>query len=210
MARARDNPFISKIYFWWIIAPVISFVLFPLLLQDSTFRIAPDEIEFVRDCGRNVESVTASATAAFRSAFVETQVVAMTVGQYERAEDSDYRGYARIGTYMHAYMTRMWLMVFRAMWRLDALWPLCLVGFFGIFLPFLTDGLVVRAKRRSEFGLYNPISFNISGTGSAIFIGWLFYLPLVPWPLSSLMLFGFFMGLGLMTYLTVGSFQSRT
>lgn len=210
MARARDNPFISKIYFWWIIAPVLSFVLFPFFLQEKSFHIAPDEITFLRDCGRDVDDVTAAVSAAFKTAFVDTGAVAMTVGDYERAEDSEYTGYARVGAYMHAYMARMWLMLFRAMWRLAALWTLYVVGFLGIFLPFLIDGMVVRAKRRSEFGLYNPISFNISGSGGAVFVGWLFYLPLVPWPLTGLLMLAFFAGLGLMTYFTVGSFQSRT
>lgn len=210
MAKIRDNPFAGKIYFWWIIAPILSLLICPMLMQEESFKIASSEIEFVSNSRSDVDGITQSATAVFQSWFVDTGLVRFTDNDYRRAEASGYKGYAWAGSIMDAYMERVWRYMYRVIWRWTAFWPFYLVGLLGIFIPCVVDGIVVRSVKRSEFGLYNPIGFNLSGSAAAIFIGWLLFVPFSPWPLGHWIISVLFLGLGLTTWLTVGSFQSRT
>lgn len=210
MAKIRDNPFAGKVYFWWIIAPILALLICPIFMPVDSFKIAPSEFEFVSSCRSDVDGITQSATGVFQSWFVKTGMVHLTVNDYQKAEESGYKGYAWAGSIMDAYMERVWRYMYRVIWRWAAFWPFYLVGLVGIFLPCVVDGVVVRSVKRSEFGLYNPIGFNLSGSAAAIFIGWLFFVPFSPWPLGHWIISGLFLGLGLMTWFTVGSFQSRT
>lgn len=210
MGKIRDNPFAGKIYFWWIIAPILALLFCPMFMQEESFKIAPSEIEFVTNTRSDTQAITESATGAFQSWFVNTGLVHLTIGDYQKAEASGYKGYVWAGSMMTAYMGRVWRYLYRVIWRWVAFWPFYAVGLAGIFLPCVVDGLVVRSVKRSEFGLYNPLGFTISGSAAAIFIGWLFFVPFSPWPLGHWIISSLFVGLGLMTWLTVGSFQSRT
>lgn len=210
MAKIRENPFGAKVYFWWILAPILALLFCPLLMPIDSFKIAPSEIDFVSSCRSDVDGITNQASSVFKTAFVDTGLVRWTVSDYQRAEDSGYRGYAWAGSMMDAYMGRVWRFMYRVIWRWIALWPLYVIGLGGIFVPCVADGIVVRSIKRSEFGLYNPIGFTISGSAAAVFIGWLMFIPFVPWPLGHWIVSGLFLGLGVMTWLTVGNFQSRS
>jgi hypothetical protein len=210
MGKIRDNPFADKIYFWWIIAPILTLLICPIFMQEESFKIAPSEIEFVASCRQDVQTITESATGVFQTWFVNTGLVHLTTNDYRNAQASGYKGFAWAGWKMDGYMGRVWRYLYRVVWRWAAFWPFYAVGLIGIFLPSVVDGLVIRSVKRSEFGLYNPLGFTISGSAAAIFIGWLFFVPFSPWPLGHLIISSLFVGLGLMTWLTVGSFQSRT
>ncbi|VVE14232.1 MULTISPECIES: DUF4400 domain-containing protein [Pandoraea] len=210
MAKIRDNPFAGKVYFWWIIAPILTLLICPMFMPSDSFKIAPSELAFVTSSRSNVDAITKSATGVFQSWFVNTGMVGLTVNDYQKAQASGYKGYAWAGSIMDGYMERVWRYMYRVIWRWTAFWPFYVVGLVGIFLPCVVDGVVVRSVKRSEFGLYNPISFNLSASAAAIFIGWLFFVPFSPWPLGHWIVSSLFLGLGLMTWFTVGNFQSRS
>ncbi len=72
MAKIRDNPFAGKVYFWWIIAPILALLICPIFMPDDSFKIAPSEFEFVSSCRSDVDGITQSATGVFQSWFVKT------------------------------------------------------------------------------------------------------------------------------------------
>ncbi len=114
MGKIRDNPFAGKVYFWWIIAPILTLLFCPIFMQEETFKIAPSEMEFVTRCRPDAQAITESATGVFQSWFVNTGLVHLTISDYRKAEESGYKGYVWAGSMMTAYMGRVWRYVNRA------------------------------------------------------------------------------------------------
>jgi len=207
MANARSNPFVRQIYFWWLIAPILSSLLFPALLSSESMKVQPQELAFAEQCGRAVDQVTESATGAFNTLFVDTGILRRTLSGSEQAESTGWAGYAWMGSTFHGYISRFWQFAYRVVWRWTAFWPFYVSGVLGIAAPCLVDGLITRAKKRYRFGQYNPLAFNVGGTLFAMAIGWLLYVPLLPIPLTIVVMGGFFLLLGVFAWFTTANFQ---
>lgn len=206
MARST-NPFVKQIYFWWLIAPLLSALLFPAFCSVETLKIQPPEQELVEQCHRDLQTINERATDHFNSWFVSTGLVARSLAEPQRAEASGWNGYTWMGTMSHTWFSRFWLFTYRVIWRWTAFWPLYIAGVFGIAGPCLADGLVMRAKKRYEFGQYNPLAFNVSGTLFALAIGWFIYLPMLPVALTGVIMASFFGILGAFAWFTTANFQ---
>lgn len=201
------NPFVKQVYFWWIIAPVLSVIIFPALGSVDSLKIKPEEIQLANRCNDDIDDVNQSATNHFDSWFVKTGWVAHSIQENVNAENSVATGYAWLGRTMHTWYGRFWLYAYRVIWRWTAFWPLYIAGVLGIATPCLVDGLVIRAKKRYEFGQYNPMAFNVSGTLFSLAVGWLLYVPLLPLPLTENLMACFFLGLGAVAWISTANFQ---
>lgn len=206
MARST-NPFIKQIYFWWLIAPLLSAVLFPAFCSFDSLKVQQPEVDLVAQCDRDLQKINQRANDRFNAWFVSTGLVHRSLADAQRAEASGFQGYTWMGTMSHAWFARFWLFTYRVIWRWTAFWPLYLAGVFGIAAPCLADGLAIRAKKRYEFGQYNPLAFNVSGTLFALAIGWLLYLPLLPVPLTGGLMVSFFAILGGFAWVSTANFQ---
>ncbi len=208
MASSRTtNPFVRQIYFWWLIAPMLSCLLFPVFIPAASLKIANAETQFVYHCGRDAYDVTTDATLIFNELFVHTGILKATMSSSEDAEESRSDGFSWMGRLLHGWLARFWLFTYRVVWRWTAFWPLYVIGVLGISFPCLVDGLVTRAKKRYRFGQYNPFAFNVGGTLFAIAVGWMIYVPLLPVPLTAPIMGGFFSLLGLFAWFTAANFQ---
>jgi hypothetical protein len=201
------NPFVRQVYFWWLIAPVLTALLVPAFCSDETLEIQPAEIELVEQCNRDVVAINESASNHFLSWFVATGIVKSSVSGSVHAEETGWTGYSRMGSLAHTWFTKFWKFVYRLIWRWTAFWPLYIAGVGGIALPCLIDGLVIRAKKRYEFGQYNPLAFNVAGTLFSLAVGWMVFVPMVPFALTAVFMMGFFLVLGLVGWFATSNFQ---
>ncbi|MFP3637945.1 DUF4400 domain-containing protein [Paraburkholderia sp. SIMBA_054] len=201
------NPFVKQIYFWWLIAPILSALLFPAFCSIESLKVQPPEVELVEQCDRDVAQINERASGHFNSWFVETGILRQTLSSSLRAEDTGWSGYSWMGGMTHKWFSKFWLFTYRLIWRWTAFWPLYLAGVFGIAAPCMVDGLVIRAKKRYEFGSYNPLAFNVWGTLFSLSIGWMIYVPMLPVPLTGVLMSGFFCLLGGFAWITTANFQ---
>ena len=207
MAGRSTNPFIRQVYFWWLIAPILTSIILPAVMPAGSFKVQSEEQAFLVECGRDVGAVTQTATSVFTSWFINTGFVDDTMDPSRHAMNSQRTGYAWMGGIFHGWFQRFWLFVYRIVWRWVAFWELYVVCILGIAGPCLVDGLIVRAKKRYRFGQYNPLAFNVSGTLFALAVGWMFYVPMLPLPLTALFMGGFFCVFALFAWFTSANFQ---
>jgi hypothetical protein len=201
------NPFVSRVYFWWLIAPVLSAMLFPAFLTVQQLQISQHEADFAEETRQDVVEVNQTAAGCFNDWFVTNGILARTMSDSSRADASGAVEASWIVGTLHAWFVKFWLFTYRCMWRWIAFWPLYVSGILGIALPCLVDGMVARSKKRYDFGQYNPLAFGVSGRFFAILIGWLFYVPMLPLPLTGALMASLFCAFGLFAWLTTANFQ---
>ncbi|MBN3761053.1 DUF4400 domain-containing protein [Burkholderia sp. Ac-20365] len=207
MARST-NRFVTVIYFWWLIAPILSAMLFPAFMPAEGLQIQAPEVDFAIQCDRDLAQINESARANFDAWFVQTGILRQTLTSSVHAEDTGWSGYSWMGGMTHKWFAKFWMFTYRVIWRWTAFWPLYIAGIFGIVAPCLGDGLVVRARKRYEFGSYNPLAFNIWGTLLSLGIGLMIYLPMWPWSLTAIVMASLFCGLGGFAWFATANFRT--
>ncbi|MFK0380211.1 DUF4400 domain-containing protein [Pandoraea sp. NPDC090278] len=204
MASGQASGFTQKFYFWVFVAPVLCIIAVPLFLPAAKLKVPEAEVELLANTGRNVDAVNDRAGAAFVRWFVSTGLYKPSVDQ---VRDTTPRPAAKVSDLQHNWSNKVWLLVYRAMWRWYAFWPLYVTGVLGLVLPSLVDGLVAREKKRFKFGQYSSVGFGIAGGSLGRSISWLIILPIIPVTITPELLGGLFAFAAFVSWYAATNFQ---
>jgi len=188
---AVNNQFARHTLFWVLLLPFIAVLLMPAFMNEQTLKLPSSEVEVLRKLGQDPEQVTRRANAVFKSAFVETGVMA-SVDKLFRAkarhgDPTSVRNSERISG---KYVDGMWHMLYRAIWRFVGLWPVLSVLLLAIVVPAIVDGLVRRETKLDQFKPHNPVFFWGATHAAISAAGLFFFLPFLPMALSVWLLYG--------------------
>ncbi len=191
------NTFMSHMVFWLVFLPILTIIFLPLMKIAAD--IDPVELRMVTSAGVDVQEVAEKVNARFSNWFIRTGVMPASEsffgGYVPGTDQQEGMGMAtNMRTFAADWVRGMWIIVYRAMWRLQALSGIYIAALFAICLPAFIDGLAVRARKRYQFENYNPVFFYFSYHSAVLVLGILFYLPIVPVALSPLVVI-LFLGL---------------
>lgn len=201
------NQFASHTLFWIWVLPFALFLLVPAFVDRESMRVPPAEIALMKELGQDVDMVTNRADKIFNSVFADMALWSKGfLAKGVKQEDPVvFRNAAR---FSQNYYQNLWHMVYRAVWRLAGLWPTFMALAFGIALPALIDGLVVRAKKVDVFQSHNPMLFWGAGHSLVTVAGVFVVLPLLPYTISMQVLYGSVVAIAAALWVTAANLQT--
>lgn len=205
------NTFMSHIVFWLVFLPILTIIFLPLLKMKAD--IDPSELKMVAGAGVNVGEVADKVNARFSDWFIRSGIMPATEsffgGYVPGRQQQEGMGMAtNMRMFAADWVRGMWIVIYRAMWRLQALSGIYVAALFAICLPALIDGLAIRARKRYQFENYNPVFFYFSYHSAVLVLGMLFYLPIVPVALSPLIVIMFLGLLGTAIWWAAANLQT--
>lgn len=201
------NTFLRHFAFWCLFLPFLSLIFMPLFKVDM--NIDPAEIKMIIDAGVDVDEVSATVNRWFSNAFIKTGIMP-GVEDLLASKDNKHRdGFVGVASnYAGQWARGTFMLIYRVMWRVNALFSVYVAALIGICVPALVDGIVVRARKRYQFENYNPVFFYFSYHAAVLVVGLLIYLPLVPIPLTPPILAGFLACLGVAMWYAAANMQT--
>lgn len=186
------NQFARNLWFWVFVLPFVFVLLAPALLSPESLKVPEKEIETLRSLGREVNDVSADANKLFEDLFVSTGLVQASHQLFKSPfkEKAQPDGAVNAANLNNRYVEGFWHLIYRAVWRFMGLWPVLSVLLVAIVLPALVDGIAIRGRKLDQFKPHNPVFFWASAHSAISVSGVFFVLPLLPMPISVLMLYG--------------------
>lgn len=205
------NQFAKHVIFWVLTLPILAILLLPVFIPPHEFSVDKKEIAFFQDTlDVDVASVTRRSEAAFQSFFVDTGIF-QSVKSILASDDKGFmRGSAAGGmaSFSNTYHTALWLLLYRAIWRITAIWPAALAIVLAMGIPALLDGLVVRARKSYTFEFHNPVYFWTASHSLIIVFGIAAILPLLPMAMTPMVIAAFTLLLCISLWITAANFQT--
>ena len=208
-----ENKFARHGVFWFWSLPIVAVLIMPILFSPNSFRISAEEMSVFSDTmGIDTNATTIKANLIFSSLFVDSGFYA-TVNKFFR---STYTGAFQIASQAQAqhvnstYASALWLMLYRGIWRLTALWPAVFSIVLALGIPSLIDGWITRARKSYTFESHNPVYFWSASHSFIMVLGLGFLLPLTPVALSPMTFFVYSVILCLTAWVTAANFQTGT
>jgi hypothetical protein len=205
------NQFAKHVVFWVLTLPILATLLLPVFVPPHEFSIDKREIAFFQDTlDVDISKVSRRSEAAFQSLFVDT-------GIFQNVKSilvSDGGGFMRssgdggIASFSSTYHTSLWLLLYRAIWRITAIWPAALAIVIAMGIPALLDGLVVRARKSYTFEFHNPVYFWTASHSLIIVFGIAAILPLLPMAMTPMVIATFTLLLCSSLWITAANFQT--
>jgi hypothetical protein len=203
------NQFAKHVIFWVLTLPILAILLLPVFIPPHEFSVDKKEIAFFQNTlDVDVTAVTRRSEAAFQSLFVDT-------GIFQSIKSilvSDARGFMRadggMASFSNTYHTALWLLLYRAIWRITAIWPAALAIVLAMGIPSLLDGLVVRARKSYTFEFHNPVYFWTASHSLIIVFGIAAILPLLPMAMTPMVIAAFTLLLCTSLWITAANFQT--
>lgn len=207
---AVKNTFLRHIVFWIFFLPLMTIVIFPLLKLKT--NIHPDEIEMVAAAGVDIAAVTAKVNSRFAAMFIKNGIMPASeafFGGNHKTQRGEGMGLAATAAEQAASWIRgVWLIIYRAMWRMHAMSGLYIAAILSVCLPALVDGLSIRARKRYQFQNHNPVHFYFSFHTAVFVVGLMLFLPLVPVALTPVIVAGAMLSLGLAIWWAAANLQA--
>lgn len=203
------NPFALHVIFWWFGMPIIATLLLPYLYGASVFRISPEEVIFFRELGVDIAATTNRANSWFKTCFVDTKLVSLFQSSFNLTTleiANPLQTTAREIT--SDWSDGLWNLLFRAFWRIAALWPIYVAGIICFVFPAFVDGLSTRSIKKYNFQVHNPLIFSISTHFAAMISGLAVYIPFLPVSLNALYIGIFLIALAGAVWVLAANFQS--
>jgi hypothetical protein len=183
---AVSNSFLRHFIFWGLFLPLLSMILVLLVWPDQSIQKA--EVAMVNDLGGDVVGLNHQTDRAFKRWFVDTKVVSATETFF--AGKATLKA-AKEGTKVSSqWIYGVWMMVYRAIWRLKALSTVFFVPVLCLAVPALVDGLAVRARKQYDWQSDNPAVFYSSTHAVTVAVGLFVCLPFLPVTLTANLLAG--------------------
>lgn len=203
------NTYARHAMFWMWLMPLIAVLTMPLVINSANFYIEPNEVKmFSEYLGQDSEKIKKQADQIFTSAFV-TPGIYKAVNDFLAPSRSEFgrkaRGHEDIS---ENYSQSLWLLLYRAIWRMCGIWSIALALLVCIGLPALVDGLMVRARKSFNFELHNPVYFWSAGHTVVLIMGLAMFLPFLPFQLSLPLLLGSIFLLCVGIWVTAANFQT--
>ena len=201
------NQFAAHGIFWMLTLPLVAIVGLPAVMSASDFIVTPHEVRFFsKVLGRDTVSIEHLADAWYKFLFDDTHIASTLRDFFSPGKGAASRGaFASIG---QNYNNGLWLMVYRGLYRISALWPVALAVMLALGVPCLIDGLAVRARKSYNFQFHNPVFFWSAGHLLILVIGLGIFLPFLPIPLTIPVLAGFFAVFCGAIWITAANFQT--
>lgn len=186
------NQFARNILFWVLLLPFIFMLVAPSLMQADAMKVPAQEVQTLKTLGRDTQAVTASANRVFTDLFVTTGIVQATYKMFKSPlrPASDPKSVQSAASFSSRYVEGFWHLIYRAIWRVMGLWPVLSVLLLAVVLPATIDGLAIRGRKLDQFKPHNPVFFWASAHSAISVAGMFMILPLLPLPISVMMLYG--------------------
>lgn len=204
------NQFANHAIFWWFSMPLVITLLMPMMLNANRFEIHSDEIAFFKEVGTDTGRTTISTNHLYQAAFIDTGVTKAFGNTFAHdKKDANQKSIGNISSSISRdWNDGLWLMLYRAIWRLQALLPIYIAGLLAFILPAFVDGIVTRGKKRFNYQVHNPVVFYSATHFSVLVLGLAVFIPFLPFVLSSLYIGGFTMTLAGSMWLLASNFQT--
>ncbi|MCP1121508.1 DUF4400 domain-containing protein [Robbsia andropogonis] len=200
MAGSR---YLSHVKWWFVILPMLALVIEPLLPDQSWLLISNAEQNSVFDVlgADRARGSVVDTNAAFRSAFVDTGMVAASL-RYGGARIPD-GGMAAWG---RRWVRNFWRLTYRMLYRLIVMrhW---LVGSLILYVGAGVDGAIRRRIRASTFGTTSPLIFHLASHAVVLLIGGLLCLLVAPITISAYLWWPVTLLMAMLVWRSVSSFQ---
>lgn len=203
------NQFVRHSLFWFWVLPFAMVLLIPAFFSREDMRVPREEVMMISLLGEDVEKITRRADDVFDTLFVHTGLKKMSSSLFTSSvKDDEPRFFRNLAAENNKYNENVWNMVYRAIWRLSGLWPVFTSLMFGVALPALIDGLVVRAKKLDVFEAHNPVFFWSAGHSLVMIFGLFVILPLLPYTITINLLYGAIVTISFALWITASNFQT--
>jgi len=205
------NQFAKHVIFWLLTLPILAILLMPAFIAPHEFTVDTAEKRFFQDVmDIDVRAVSAQADLRFKHLFVDTGAFGYTksvmVSGGVSAGKSPSPG--SLSSFSGTYHTALWLMLYRAIWRIQAMWPAAIAIVLAMGIPSLVDGLAVRARKSYTFDFHNPVYFWTASHSLIIVFGIGAVLPLLPMAMTPLVIAAFTALLCTSVWITAANFQT--
>ena len=198
-----NNSFLRHFIFWCVFLPFLSLILVPVFFPDQ--QIKKEEVSMVKDMGIDVEELNRHTNTTFKKMFVETKMVSAT--------ESFFAGKATMkvaeegAKFSSHWIYGVWMMVYRAVWRLKALSVVFFIPVTCLAVPALVDGLAVRARKKYDWQTDNPAVFYSSTHVVTVAMGLFFCLPFLPVTLTTNLLAALLVMFSFAIWIAAANFQ---
>jgi hypothetical protein len=195
-----DNSFGGHLVLWAFFIPLLSLIFIPVLAPTAGL-ISQDEVSMLANMNVDVDAMTAAADARFNSMFVANGWMAAT---------EKFFGYGRPDavTFAGNWIHGVWLMLYKATWRLYALKWMFFIPLVFVVVPAAVDGFLVRARKKYRFQSSNPVFFYSSMHMVVLMFGLFAFLPLAPINMTAEIMFGLLGVLAVGTWTAASNFQT--
>jgi hypothetical protein len=193
------NTFGGHFVLWSLFLPLLTVIFLPMVLPEQSINEA--EVRMVHALNIDVDKLTLSANDTFTSAFIISGMVPATEKFFSSGANIQ-QGFAS------KWIRGVWLMIYKAIWRLYVLLKVFFVPMLALCIPAAVDGFSVRARKRYRFESYNPIFFYSSMHTAVLIVGLFLFLPLAPVTLSTAILAALLGGLAIAVWITTANFQT--
>jgi len=198
------NSHFGHFLFWVFFLPLLSIIAFPLLLPEQNIEQA--EVEMVRTLNVDTSKLQEKTNATFSHLFIKTGVMGASENFF--APKDQVQGGMLTGGWAAKWIRGVWLIVYKTIWRIYALWWIFVVPVVALCVPAAIDGLVVRARKKYQFQTSNPVFFYSSAHIATMALGLFFFLPVAPVTLSAYALFGLILAMAASVWVTAANFQT--
>lgn len=197
------NTFGGHFVLWVLFLPVLSLIFIPLFVSNQ--NIAEAEIEMVSGMKIDAKAISESTSETFTTLFITTGIMPATENFFSGSILGQASTKAQTST---KWIRGVWLLVYKAIWRLHVLASVFLVPMLALCIPSALDGFAVRARKKYRFESYNPIFFYSSMHSAVFIIGLFVFLPLAPITLSANILAALLGGLAFAVWIATANFQT--
>jgi hypothetical protein len=207
-----ENKFARHSIFWFWSLPIIAILVMPIFFSPAAFKVTPEEmITFANIMDIDADATTLRANAIFSAIFIETGIYA-AVNNFFHTQVGNFQmsGQVQAQRVNSTYASALWLMFYRGIWRLTALWPAVLSIIVAMGIPSLIDGWAMRAKKSYTFESHNPVYFWSASHTFIMVLGLGFFLPLTPVTLTPIAFLFYSLMLCLTCWVTAANFQTGT
>ncbi|MBY4898633.1 DUF4400 domain-containing protein [Cupriavidus sp. AU9028] len=152
--------FLSHVKVWLLAAPLMICAITPIIPDDAAFEVTDSEQASVaRALGPlRAEAVTATANDRFDRWFVRSGLLEAS---FKGSDAPTLLSDAGASEFGRNWLKRMWLSVYRAVYRASVAgyW---LLGGMVLFAALVNDGAVSRMIRAAGAGFANPVTFHVA------------------------------------------------
>lgn len=199
-----SNSHFGHFLFWVLFLPLLSLILLPMVLPAQD--IDPKEVQMVQAFNVDVGQLQDKTSNAFSAMFITTGLMGATESFFA-PKVSGPAGRVQ-GTFATKWIRGVWLMVYKMIWRWNALLWIFVVPVVALCVPAVVDGLAVRAKKKYLFETSNAVFFYSSAHVATMALGLFFFLPLAPITLTAIALFGIILAMAAAMWVTAANFQT--
>lgn len=160
----------------------------------------------VRDLGVDIDDLTAETNKTFSDMFISNGMMSNTEQFFSAGENARFHTFE--SGWAAKWIRGVWLMIYKAIWRMKALWLIFFLPAVALCIPAAFDGIMARAKKKYEFGSFNPVAFYSSTHLISFIIGMFVFLPLTPIALSTVILTLMLLGIAAAVWVAASNLQA--